>query len=223
VENELAALVLPTRFISRIHPHFREVVQLLAVQAADEARHVEVFTRRALLHRQELGSSGAGGRASLGTLFEEPEYSVASFLLSVLGEGTFLQLLSFLEAHGPDPVTRGICRLVRQDEARHVATAMGHLGEQAIADPDLRRRLAAAVRRRHDSLASTAGLNADVFDALVLVAAGSFSPDDVRSGFAAVAGLVAEMDEARRRRLQRLGFSVDEAAELSALHTRNFM
>jgi hypothetical protein len=31
------------------------------------------------------------------------------------------------------------------------------------------------------------------------------------------------MDEGRRRRLSRLGFGADEAAELSALHTRNFM
>ena len=31
------------------------------------------------------------------------------------------------------------------------------------------------------------------------------------------------MDEGRRRRLVRLGFTDDEAAELSALHTRNFM
>jgi hypothetical protein len=31
------------------------------------------------------------------------------------------------------------------------------------------------------------------------------------------------MDEARQRRLVRLGFPHDEAAALSALHTRNFM
>jgi len=30
-------------------------------------------------------------------------------------------------------------------------------------------------------------------------------------------------DDGRRRRLARLGFSPDDAAELSALHTRNFM
>ena len=35
--------------------------------------------------------------------------------------------------------------------------------------------------------------------------------------------LVAEMDDGRRRRLVRLGFSESDAAELSALHTRNFM
>src|SRR3954452_5156062 len=105
VENEQAALVVPARFVGRVHPHFREVVQLLAVQVADEARHVEVFTRRAALNRDELGRSGAGGRASLQTLLDEPDFSLATFLLGVLGEGTFLSLLSFLERHAPDPVT----------------------------------------------------------------------------------------------------------------------
>jgi hypothetical protein len=32
-----------------------------------------------------------------------------------------------------------------------------------------------------------------------------------------------DMDEGRRKRLLRLGFSENEAAELSALHTDNFM
>jgi hypothetical protein len=31
------------------------------------------------------------------------------------------------------------------------------------------------------------------------------------------------MDDGRRKRLMRLGFTEVEAAELSALHTRNFM
>ena len=40
---------------------------------------------------------------------------------------------------------------------------------------------------------------------------------------AAVVALSREMDDGRRLRLNRLGFSVAEAARLSALHTRNFM
>ena len=126
VENEQAALVVPARFLGRIHPHFREVMQLLAVQVADEARHVEVFTRRAtLLRRADSGTSGVGGRASLQTLLDEPDFPAASLLLSVLGEGTFLNLLSFLEHHAPDPVTRRIAHLALQDEARHVAFGIG--------------------------------------------------------------------------------------------------
>ena len=51
IENETAALLVPTRFLAGLHPHFREVMQLLAIQAADEARHIDGFTRRAMLRR----------------------------------------------------------------------------------------------------------------------------------------------------------------------------
>ena len=223
VENEQAALMVPARFIGRIHPHFREVVQLLAVQIADEARHIEVFTRRALLKGTQLGVSGAGGRASLQTLLYETDFSLSSFLLSVLGEGTFLSLLSFLERHAPDPVTRQVARLALQDEARHVAFAQAHLEYRVAQDPGFRDRLRAAMVRRHDSLASSAGLNADVFDALVLLAAGEWSAAALARGWDRVQELQSAMDEGRQRRLVRLGFPAADAAELSALHTRNFM
>jgi TusA-related sulfurtransferase len=223
IENENAALVVPARFLGQVHPHFREVMQVLAVQVADEARHVEVFTRRALLRGGTLGDSSVGGQASLLTLLEEPDFATAHFLLSVLGEGTFLSLLSFLESHGPDPVTRQVTRLALADEARHVAFGMGHLQEVLAADPGARGRLAGAIRRRHDALAHTAGLNEQVFDALVVLAAGSWSPPALRRGWARVQELEAEMSDGRRRRLVRLGFPPEEAVELAALHTRNFM
>jgi hypothetical protein len=223
IENETAALVVPSRFLAQMHPHFREVMQVLAVQAADEARHIEVFTRRALLKRKELGLSTAGGQASLQTLVEEPNFAVASFLLSVLGEGTFLNLLSFLERVAPDPVTAGVCRLAAQDETRHVAFGMSHLREHLMSEPSMRETLMNAVRRRHESLRHTAGLNAEVFDALVLLAAGSWECADIGRGHDAVAALVQEMHNGRRRRLLKLGFSDGDAEEMSALHTRNFM
>ena len=80
-----------------------------------------------------------------------------------------------------------------------------------------------AVHERNDVLRQTAGLNAEVFDALVLIAAGSWEPQDLRKGHRHVMDLSREMDEGRQKRLKRLGFSEAEAAELSALHTRNFM
>jgi hypothetical protein len=198
-------------------------MQFLATQIADEARHVEVFTRRAQLTGRPLGVSGSGGRASLQTLLDEPDWATASFLLSALGEGTFLSLLAFLARWAPDPVTERIAQLVVQDEARHVAFALGHLREHVAADPSLRGRLRAAVERRHDALAQTAGLAPHVHDALVIIAAGSWDSGAIALGWERVRELEAEMDEGRRRRLMSLGFSDDEAAELSALHSRNFM
>jgi len=223
VENEQAALVVPARFVGRVHPHFREVVQLLAVQVADEARHVEVFARRAGLRGGPLGVSTTGGRASLQTLLDEPDFSLASFLLSVLGEGTFLNLLSFIETCAPDVVTRQVAHLALQDEARHVAFGLAHLEHRVEVDPGLLGRLRLAIERRHDALASTAGLNQDVFDALVVLAAGAWTPSAIATGYERVQALTADMDDGRRRRLARLGFPAHEAAELSALHTRNFM
>jgi hypothetical protein len=46
-------------------------MRLLAAQAADDARYMEVFTRRALLKGRQIGVSTAGGQASLQTLVEE--------------------------------------------------------------------------------------------------------------------------------------------------------
>ena len=223
IENETAALLVPTRFLGRLHPHFREVMQLLAIQIADEARHVEVFTRRARLRRDVLGLSTAGGQASLATLLVEPDFAIASFLLSVLGEGSFLSLLWFVREHAPDPCTRAVATLAAQDEARHVAFGLAHLARHAERDPSLRDRLAAAIERRHAALAHTAGLNAEVFDALVLLAAGDWSPASLRRGHAAVLTLARDMDDGRRQRLVRLGFDPARAAALSSLHTRNFM
>lgn len=223
VENELAALQVPARFLAQIHPHFREVLQVLAIQAADEARHVEVFTRRASLVRARPGRSSAGGQASLKTLLDEPDFALATFLLSVLGEGSFLELLWFLHHHAPDPITRRLTLLSAQDEARHVAFGMAHLGRHAQRDPVLRDRLAAAVHQRHAALQHTAGLNEEVFDALVLLAAGGWAPHAIRVGWDRVLQLKERMDQGRRARLQRLGFPPEQAEALSALHTRNFM
>jgi hypothetical protein len=100
---------------------------------------------------------------------------------------------------------------------------MAHLEHQASIDPLLRGRLRAAVERRHDVLLETIGLNQHVFDALVLLAAGSWQTGAIARGYAAVDELQAAMDDGRQRRLVRLGFPPDEAAALSALHTRNFM
>jgi hypothetical protein len=223
VENEQAALIIPARLLSQLHPHYREVMQLLATQAADEARHVEVFTRRALLSGGPLGTSSAGGRASLQTLLAEPDFTTASFLLSVLGEGTFLDLLHFIHDHAPDQVTADVTRLAVRDEARHVAFGVAHTAHLAASDRSYLGTLRKSVERRHATLLDTAGLNAEVFDSLVLLAAGSWSPEAIKRGWQQVRDLQERMDEGRRRRLAYIGFPDDEAAELSALHTRNFM
>jgi hypothetical protein len=223
IENENAALVVPARFLGQMHPHFREVQAVLAIQVADEARHIDVFTRRLRLRGREPMLSTAGGQASLKTLLDEPDFSVAGFLLSVLGEGTFVSLLNFLHEHAPDPVTRQIARLAARDEARHVAFGMSHLLRRLEHEPEFRNRLAHAVESRNDALSGTSGLNEEVFDALILLAAGKFTPSAIATGYARVQTLTTDMAEGRMARLLRLGFEGKTSQRLASLHTRNFM
>jgi hypothetical protein len=222
-ENEFAALYVPARFIPRIHPHYREVVEVLAVQIVDEARHAEAFTRRAEAGGIGLGTTAASGQLSLQTLLEEPDFTTATFLLCVMGEGTFLTLLKFLEEHAPEPVTVALARLAHRDEARHVAFGMEHLRYVLKREPERRILLAAAVERRSRMLAAISGLSPYVHDALIVLSGGGVSPRQIREGARHVAGLHREMERSRRERLLSLQFGAEEAQALSTYHTKNFM
>jgi len=83
-------------------------------------------------------------------------------------------------------------------------------------------RLAMAIERRHEALAHTTGLNEEVFDALVLLAAGSWEPKDIALGWERVLKLKDDMANGRVKRMKKLGFSPKQAEDLAALHTRNF-
>ncbi len=76
---------------------------------------------------------------------------------------------------------------------------------------------------RNDALSGTSGLNEEVFDALILLAAGEFTPTAIAAGYARVQTLMTDMAEGRLARLQRLGFEGKSAQRLASLHTRNFM
>jgi hypothetical protein len=127
-ENELSALYVPAKFLPRIHPHFAEVAMLLAAQLNDEARHIDVFLKRARARGGGLGISAVVTSQSLLSLLQLEDFTEAEFLLSVLGEGTFIDLLKFIEKHAPDEPTRilvqkGAHRRDPPRAVRHVARA----------------------------------------------------------------------------------------------------
>ncbi len=57
-QNEYAALYVPARYLPQVNPRYAEVLMWLASHVHDEARHVEVFTKRALIG----GSAGLRAR-----------------------------------------------------------------------------------------------------------------------------------------------------------------
>ena len=100
---------------------------------------------------------------------------------------------------------------------------MAHLGQQLAGDPALAARLINAVEARFDNLSGTSGLNEDVFDALILLAAGATDGASIAAGYAHLQGLLQDMARGREARLAKLGFAPADAKRLASLHTRNFM
>ena len=222
-ENELSALYVPARFIPRIHPAYAEVAMFLASQLADEARHIDVFLKRARLCGVGLGTSSVTTSRSLLSLMETEDFTEMAFLLSVLGEGTFLDLLSFIERHAPDEPTAELTRRAKTDESRHVHFGLAHVRYGLANDPNLYGRLEEAVRRRAAALHGVAGVPAPVQDALTILAAGSAEPEAVARGHEAFRELLDTMHASRMRRLQNAGFTPQQAESISELHTPNFM
>ena len=222
-ENELSALYLPSKFISRIHPAYAETAMFLSTQMADEARHIDVFLKRARAGGGGLGVSSATTSQSLLSLLELEDFTEAAFLLSVLGEGTFLDLLTFIEDHAPDEVTAEVVRRARNDEARHVHFGLVHVRHALTHDRTLYSRLEAAVRRRAATLSNVGGAPEPLQDGLTILAAGSTDSKSVARGHEAFRELLHTMHDSRVKRLEHAGFTAEQAQVLSDLHTPNFM
>ncbi|MFL5243860.1 MAG: ferritin-like domain-containing protein [Gemmataceae bacterium] len=222
-ENEYSALYVPAKFIPQINPQFNEVVLFLSTQMMDEARHIEAFTKRALANGGGLQYSAASTQLSLKSLFDQHDFTSASFLLSVLGEGTFLDLLRFIESYAPDPVTAEICRRARVDESRHVHFGMAHVRYYLTQNPAHYGELLATVRQRAAFMSSVTEVSPRVQEALAILAAGGLDPERLAEGTRQVRDLMDEMHTHRLQRLQVAGFTPEQAEEMSRLHTANFM
>ena len=194
----------------------------LATQLQDEARHIDVFLKRARL-AGGLAISSVTTSRSLLSLLELQDFSESAFLLSVLGEGTFLDLLSFVERYAPDDATAELVRRARNDESRHVHFGLAHVRHALAHDASLYGRLEQAVRARAATLAGAAGVPAPVQDALTMLAAGGPEPEKVARGHEAFRELLETMHQSRLKRLQHAGFTPEQAETISALHTPNFM
>ena len=222
-ENELSALYVPSRFVSRIHPAYAEVAMFLSTQMADESRHIDVFLKRARSGGAGLGVSSVTTSQSLLSLLQLTDFTEATFLLSVLGEGTFVDLLRFIEDHAPDDVTAEIVHRAGNDETRHVHFGLVHVRHALAHDSGLYQRLENAVRQRAAKMANTGGVPEPLQDGLTILAAGSTTSRDIARGHDSFRQLLDTMHINRIKRLEHAGFTTEQANRLSELHTPNFM
>ena len=222
-ENEYSALYIPAKFLPRINPQYVEAILFLSTVINDEARHVEAFTKRALANGGGLQRSAALSEWSLHSLFVQEDFFRSSFLLHVLGEGTFLDLLAFIERHAPDPVTAEVVAKARADEGRHVSYGVDHVQHCLQAEPSKAGELVAAAEERSAALEAAGGNNPAVTEALAILGGGGSSPYQIELGLEAVRDLYQTMDAHRVQRMLQIGLDEATARKISDLHTANFM
>lgn len=220
-QNEYAALYIPAGFLPQMHPSYTELLMWLSSHIYDEARHIEVFTKRALMtgHR---GYAMASTELSLHSLMAEHDFTAASLLLNVLGEGTFLDLLRFVEQHAPDAATAVAARLAHRDERRHVHFGISHVRHVLANDEEQRAMLIRSAEQRASKLTEMS-LSPLLTEGLIIMAAGSLRPRALSEGAEAVRELMHTMERNRLRRLRSAGFGELEARLISDLHTPNLM
>lgn len=119
-EVEFAAGDFPAKWLYRIPQEFLEVKSFLATQLMDEARHQEVFRKRAIAGGGLLHAA-PGFEWALAAILEAPTHTMGTFLLNVLGEGLVLSIFRSGEMIAKTHVDKEIFRRCLQDEARHVS------------------------------------------------------------------------------------------------------
>jgi len=222
-ENEFSALYIPGKFIAKISPYYMELTLFLASLINDEARHIEAFTKRAMAKGVGLLNSSTVTQRSLYSLFIEKDYFKTSFLLHILGEGTFLDLLDFLTEYAPDPITKEMVILARKDEQRHVNYGLMHVKALIEANPKRIDYLREAAFKRKAYLDEMSGESEILIDALCVVAGGGEDEASYEKGFKKVAKLKNKMNKNRIKRMMYCGIDEQTAIEISGVHTPNFM
>jgi hypothetical protein len=126
-EVEMIATDVPAEWMGKLNNNFMEVKNFMATQVMDEARHAEVFRKRALTTGYGLMRSSPQNEMSLKHIRDADSFAEMSLSLHLIGEGVVLTLFRFSEYIAPTEADKKMFRLIMQDEARHVGYGVQHL------------------------------------------------------------------------------------------------
>ncbi len=125
-EVEFVAGDAPGQWLKQISPDHYEVALFLVSQVMDEARHLDVFRKRALANGCGL-MEAQGAILGLRNIMDARDFTEMSALMHVLGEGFVQTMFRMGEFIAQNEAEKTIFRLCAQDESRHVGFGVMHL------------------------------------------------------------------------------------------------
>jgi hypothetical protein len=135
-EVEFIAGDTPSQWLPQISNDHFEIKLFLASQVMDEARHLDVFRKRALANGGGLMRSS--GNAGLRVIIESKDFTEMSTIMHVQGEGLVQSIFRMGEYIATNDAEKRIFRLSAQDESRHVAFGVMHLKYILETEPERR-------------------------------------------------------------------------------------
>jgi len=135
-EVEFVAGDVPGKWISETTPDYYEPRMFLISQIMDEARHMDVFRKRAFANGGGLMSQTTNVALSGGAIDSARDFTEMSARLHISGEGLVLSIFRMGERMSYNDAEKAIYRLAASDESRHVAFGVMHLQYLAQTDPE---------------------------------------------------------------------------------------
>jgi hypothetical protein len=182
---EFIAGDVPGQYAPNISGEYFEVGLFLATQIMDEARHLDVFRKRALANGIGLLQAGPG---AIGLLTAQ-DFTEMTSTLHLVGEGFVQSMFRMGELFAQSEVDKRMFRLAAQDESRHVAFGVMHMKYVMDVEPDRRDEIHTYLDRMEGQLggagSAQAGLTGggSTAEALAILLGGGTSESQLGEGY----------------------------------------
>jgi len=200
----MIATDVPAKWMGRLNADFFEVKNFIATQAMDEARHTEVFRKRALSTGYGLMRASRHNEHNLKFLRDADSFAEASLTLHLQAEGMVLTLFRFSEYIAPTEADKKMFRLVMQDEARHVGYGMQHLKWVMDHSPEKRELI-----HRHldeaENFVFGAGYATEVMEPFIILSGKGIKRENIQEGVRITNAFQLKQSEEYFERLAKCG------------------
>ncbi len=172
-EVEFIAGDVPGQWLPAISGEEFEVGLFLTTQIMDEARHADVFRKRALANGGGMLAQGAA--LGLRNLLDAKDFTEMSVLMHVQAEGFVQSMFRMGELIGPTQADKRIFRMAAQDESRHLAFGVMHLKHVLTETPERREEIHHYLDKAEGEAAAGGGGDVTfppVFESLALLLGG---------------------------------------------------
>jgi hypothetical protein len=203
-EVEMIATDTPAKWLPRLNPEFIEVKAFIASQAMDEARHMEVFRKRALTTGWGLMKASPMNEMALKHLRDADSFSEMSLALHLVAEGNVLTLFRFSEYLSPTDVDKKIFRLVMQDEARHVGYGMQHFRWVLENFPEKRELLHKHLDEA-ENISFAGAAATELTESFIILAGGGLKKENIDKGLKVTNAFQLKQMEEHFERLDKCG------------------